>query len=110
MGGAAKQKLAVALMLVTALPGATVPAVASARGAIETACLRSERPSAGGEICACLQRVADTTLTRGDQRRGAIFFADPHKAQQAKASGRAEDRLFWVRWEVFAASAVKHCQ
>lgn len=81
-----------------------------ARGAIETACLRSDRPAAGRALCGCLQRVADATLSAGEQTRGAAFFADPHKSQEAKASDRAADEAFWAKWEAFADTAVKNCQ
>lgn len=87
-----------------------VPAAAQAGGAIERGCLQSPRPGAGRALCVCLQQVADATLSASQQRRGAAFFADPHKSQAVKASDRAADDRFWAKWEAFAAAAVTHCQ
>ncbi|HHC29958.1 MAG TPA: hypothetical protein ENK80_05295 [Rhodobacterales bacterium] len=87
-----------------------VPAAAQAGGVIERGCLKSPRPGAGRALCACLQQVADATLSASQQRRGAAFFADPHKSQTVKASDRPADDRFWAKWEAFAAAAVTHCQ
>lgn len=99
--------LAVAL----ALGGiALAPHATSAAGTIESACLRSDRPAANRALCGCLQNVADAVLSSSQQKQGATFFADPHKAQEVKASKRPADNAFWERWELFADTAVKHCQ
>lgn len=86
----------------------TGPAMAG--GLIETSCLRGGRPTADRTLCGCLQRVADAVLPQADQRRGAGFFSEPDKSQEAMMSGSAADKAFWARWELFAATAVKHCQ
>ncbi|GKY88891.1 hypothetical protein [Sinisalibacter aestuarii] len=99
--------LAAGLGLSIAASGAA-PAMAS--GVIQNACLKSDRPAANRELCACLQVVADAVLTPSYQKRGAEFFTDPHKSHETRASGRVADEKFWERWEVFAATAVKHCQ
>jgi hypothetical protein len=90
--------------------GALAAAPAEAGSVIEKACLRSDRPAAGRALCGCLQKVADAVLSSSQQKRGATFFADPHKSQEVKASQHPSDDAFWDRWEVFAATAVKHCQ
>lgn len=77
---------------------------------IERACLRSDRPAASHALCNCLQKVADAVLSPAQQKRGAAFFADPHQSQDVKASKRPADDAFWERWELFASTAVKHCQ
>ncbi len=86
----------------------TAPVQAS--GVIESACLRSDRPTANRALCNCLQQVADAVLTPSYQKRGAVFFADPHKSQEMRASGHAADELFWAHWVRFSDTAVKHCQ
>lgn len=86
------------------------PGFALAGGTIERGCLGSDRPAAGRALCACLQQVADATLSAAYQRRGAGFFADPHKSQIVKASDRPADAAFWAQWERFAETAVQHCQ
>lgn len=99
------------LVLAFAFGGlALVPLAASAGGTIEIACLRSDRPAAGRALCGCLQAVANAVLSPSQQKRGASFFADPHSAQEVKASKRPADDAFWARWELFAATSVKHCQ
>lgn len=97
--------LAFGAVFMMAIPGATL-----ASGTIERACLASDRPASGRALCACLQIVADAVLSPVEQRRGAAFFADPHKSQEVKASKRAADDAFWARWELFADTSVKHCQ
>jgi hypothetical protein len=87
-----------------------VPAAAEARGAIESACLRSDRPAANRVLCGCIQRVADAVLTSGDQRKGARFFADPELSQTAKMARGEADLRFWQKWEAFSDGAVKNCQ
>lgn len=87
-----------------------VPVAAEARGAIEGACLRSDRPAANRVLCGCIQQVADAVLTSGDQRKGARFFADAELSQAAKMGRGDADRLFWQKWEAFSNGAVKYCQ
>jgi len=83
---------------------------AEARGVIENACLRSDRPAANRVLCGCIQRVADAVLTSGDQRKGARFFADPEMSQVAKMARGDADLRFWQKWEAFSDGAVKYCQ
>lgn len=99
-----------ALGLGLTLATAFAPQPASARGVIETACLRSERPAANRALCGCIQTVADAVLSSSEQRRGAKFFADPDLSQEVKMSDRRSDDLFWDKWESFADGAVRHCQ
>ena len=89
---------------------AGVAGAAQARGVIETACLRSDRPAANRALCGCIQQVANAVLTSGDQRKGARFFSEPELSQDAKMSKGEADRQFWQKWENFAAGAVQHCQ
>ena len=85
----------------------TIPAVAQA-GAVEQACMRSDRgPSRA--LCGCIQQVADVTLSRGDQRIAARFFSDPHRSQEVRQSSRRSDEVFWQRYKRFGATAEAHC-
>jgi len=77
---------------------------------IENACLGSDRPSASRQLCGCIQDVADLTLDKGEQRRAAKFFADPHMAQEVRQSKTNADRSFWKRYRLFADSAAYYCR
>lgn len=98
------------LVIAVALASSALATPASASGLIERACLGSDRPAASRVLCGCLQSVADAVLSPSQQQRGATFFADPHKSQDAKASDHPADNAFWERWEYFAEIAVQHCQ
>lgn len=87
---------------------ATVPAVAG--GPIETACNKSDRRAASRSLCACIQEVADASLSSSHQRRGAAFFADPHKSQDVRMSDRSSDERFWEEWKAFGAAAAQYCR
>lgn len=79
-------------------------------GPIASACAAAGRSGASRVRCGCIQAVADRALSRGDQRRGAAFFDDPHRAQEVRQSDRAGDEAFWERWKVFAAGAERVCR
>lgn len=81
---------------------------ASAGGAVESACMRSDR---GGnlQLCGCIQQVADMTLRDPDQRRAAKFFRDPDMAQEVRMSKRDEDNAFWTRYKAFGDAAAAYC-
>lgn len=95
-------------MLAAAILAATAT-VASARGPIESACLRSDRPQATRALCSCIQNVADMTLKSGDQRKAAAFFKDPHKAQEVRVSKKSSDNAFWARYRNFGTTAEAYC-
>ena len=78
-------------------------------GVIERACMKSDRPAANRSLCGCIQSVADATLTRGEQRRAAKFFSDPHMAQVVRQSDVATDEMFWKRYKAFGATASNYC-
>ncbi len=81
-----------------------------ASGPIASACMSSGRRSASRTRCGCVQAAANRSLSGGDQRRGAAFFADPHRAQETRQSDRPGDEAFWTRWKAFSASAERLCQ
>lgn len=99
---------ATALLLGLAVFAAT--GAAEAGGVIGRACLGAGRPAATRELCACIQKVADATLTASEQRRGAAFFGNPHQSQEVRASSRPADARFWAHWEQFGATADAYCR
>lgn len=78
-------------------------------GPIERGCLKSGRDAANRATCACIQQVADMTLTGSDQRRAAKFFSKPDEAHKVWLSKRAADDAFWERYKNFGATAEAYC-
>jgi len=101
-----KTPIIAAALLALALPLAPAPIAA---GAIESACLSSGRASATRALCDCIDRVADQTLTRSDQRQAARFFRDPQRAQDVRMSKSDRDNEFWDRYRNFASTAEARC-
>lgn len=95
-------------VITVALVAPMIPTASNAR-AIETACLRSDRPQATRALCRCIGMVADQTLTRSEQRRAAAFFRDPNLAQQTRMSRNDRDREFWARYRTFGERAEASC-
>lgn len=93
-------------LAVLALPVMTTIAAA---GPIERACLSSGRDAANRSVCSCIQQVADMTLRGTDQRKAAVFFRDPDKAQDTFLSKRNADDAFWERYKNFGATAEAYC-
>lgn len=87
----------------------SLSAAPSFAGAIDNACLRGGRTSSA-RLCSCIQRAADLTLSRSDQRRAARFFRDPHEAQKVRASKRSSDNAFWKRYRNFTDTAEAYCR
>lgn len=83
-------------------------AAVAVAGPIERACMSSDR---GGNrsLCGCIQNVADSTLSGGDQRRAAKFFKDPERAHQTWVSQSASDDAFWDRYKNFGETAEASC-
>ena len=96
--------IAAAAALIIAGLGTTAHA-----GAIERACLSSDRPGISRALCGCIQQTADVTLSTRDQRLAAQFFKDPHKAQEVRQSDRRSDEEFWDRYVKFGAAAESYC-
>ncbi len=82
--------------------------VAGVAGPIGSACIQSNR-AANPMLCACIQRVANITLSGDDQRLAATFFRDPGKAQQVRQSGSTRHREFWARYTTFGQAAELVC-
>lgn len=79
-------------------------------GPVERACITSPRKQKSTMLCRCVQQVADQTLTRSEQRRGAKFFRDPHKAQETRQSDNPVTERFWKRWVAFGEAAEQSCR
>lgn len=79
-------------------------------GPIDSACVRSDRARGNAPLCGCIQQVANQTLSRSDQRRAAVFFRDPHQAQEVRMSKRDADNAFWARYKRFASTAEAYCR
>ncbi len=102
------KQTAFALML-GALSLPALSTAANAGGVIADACTTSARGARAPSLCACIQTVADSVLTRSEQQRGAQIFLDPHMSQEIRASASASDSVFWDKWRRFGSSAAKHC-
>ncbi len=90
-------------LTVTALPHA------SQASTMSRACLQSDRASASKSVCSCIQKVANQSLTRTDQRMAATFFKDPHKAQEIRQSSSNNHNDFWTRYREFGSIVVASC-
>jgi hypothetical protein len=80
-----------------------------ASGAIGSACVRSERSAASPQLCSCIQRVANQTLSSADQGRAADFFDNPDRAEQVRRSDATRDDEFWERYSAFSDRASATC-
>lgn len=90
--------------------GLGLMATSAMAGPISAACNASSRQAATPSLCSCIQRVADSTLRSGDQRRVAAFFRDPDKAQDVRMSRKSADDAFWERYSRFGQQAEASCQ
>ncbi len=78
-------------------------------GEIGRACMAGGRDAANPQLCACVQGVANQTLSGADQRRVARFFRDPEEAQEIRVSDTARNEAFWERYSAFATRAEAVC-
>jgi hypothetical protein len=85
------------------------PKVLFASGPIATACRAAGRKQASRARCGCVQAVANRSLTSSEQRRGAAFFSDPHKAQVTRQSDNPANEKFWKKWKAYGVQASKQC-
>lgn len=79
-------------------------------GRVGSACVESDRSVANPVLCACIQSVADATLSSSDQRQVATFFEDPEEAQVIRASDTPSADAFWDRYLVFIESTRTTCE
>ncbi|MFA7431771.1 MAG: hypothetical protein WCZ23_16555 [Rhodospirillaceae bacterium] len=99
------------LLTVTLCAGALgwmAPAPTEA-GSIERACRQSNRTAASPELCSCIQRVANTSLSASERRKVARWFDNPHQAQEVRQSSRSGDAKLWQRYRAFGDRAAEVC-
>lgn len=80
---------------------------AVAAGPIERVCNRADKGNRA--VCACIQQVADMTLSGSDQRRAAKLMKDPDLAHDVWISKREADDRFWDRYKSFGQTAEAYC-
>lgn len=78
-------------------------------GPIERACMLSPRDQKSWRLCSCIQRAANSTLSRSEQRRAAKFFRDPQLAQDTRQSDKTTSERFWLRYKKFGTEAAAYC-
>ena len=98
-----KQLILVALFV-------SVSADAAAAKTIRNACLKSERGRGKVQLCSCIQQVADRSLSQRDQKKAAVLFNDPERAQRIRTSDSKSDEKFWDRYQVFGTAAEALCR
>lgn len=91
-----------------AIMAAAFPHLAEAN-AIRRACLKSDRAAVSRSLCTCIQNVANATLSRSEQRRGAKFFANPQELQDLKQSSSSRNSRFLKNWKNFGTAARNSC-
>lgn len=94
-----------AAILVSVLPD---PVLAGS-GVIDRACRQSNRTAASPQLCRCIQRVANDSLTRSERRKVAKWFGDPHQAQVVRQSDHRSDEILWERYKTFGERAARSC-
>ena len=104
------KRIVLVALCVAVLPVlAPVPAVAGL-GVIDRACRSSDRSAATPQLCSCIQKVANSSLNRGERRKVAKWFSDPHQAQVVRQSDRSSDETLWKRYKAFGEQAQKTCE
>lgn len=81
----------------------------TATGPISRACMASNRKARSGELCGCIQAVANDRLSGADQRLAVTFYGDPHKAQEIRQSDNPRKERFWKSYKAYAAEAEASC-
>lgn len=86
-----------------------LPLPARAGDLIAAACKITGGPGAPGEVCACMQIVADFSLSPSDQKFAAYFLRNPRHANQIRRSNPQRRGDFWRKFDIFALTAERHC-
>ena len=110
-----RNKIALPLIGLLALAGcggggSDAPVRAFSKGPIQAACEDAGRRAASPSLCGCVQAVANRTLSRGDRRRAAVFFGNPHRAQVTRQSDDRGDEAFWKRYKAFVSASERSCR
>jgi hypothetical protein len=85
------------------------PVVQFASGPIASACQSAGRKQATRSHCGCVQAVANRSLSRSEQIRGASFFKNPQKAQDTRQSDNPASERFWKKWKAYGTDAARQC-
>ncbi len=91
-------------VFLTAMPAAPVSA-----GVIERACRQSDRSAATPELCRCIQKVANRSLSFRERRKVAKWIKEPHMAQEVRQSDRRRDEILWERYKAFGERVQEVC-
>lgn len=103
------KKFLLVLLGVAALSTTAPTPVLAGLGVIDRACRSSNRSSSSPQLCSCIQKVANASLNRGERRKVAKWFSDPHQAQEIRQSDRSSDEDLWKRYRAFGERAKKTC-
>lgn len=89
--------------------GKPTPRVMFATGPIYSACMSSDRKARSRALCGCIQAVANTDLTAGDQRVVATFWDDPQKVQDIRQSDRPNNERLWRSYKAYGGRVERLC-
>ncbi len=103
------RKLAIAALSIAVLASASPAPVMAGLGVIDRACRKSDRSAVSPQLCRCIQKVANSSLSHGERRKVAKWFSDPHQAQVMRQSDRPSDEVLWKRYKAFGELAKKRC-
>lgn len=78
-------------------------------GPISRACMASDSKHRSVQVCGCIQKVANRTLDRSDQKLAAKFFKKPQMAQDIRMSDNRQHEVFWKKYKEFGATASATC-
>ncbi len=95
--------------LIAATAAFTLTTAAAQAGPVSRACMASDRKAANFSVCRCIQKVANKTLDRGDQRLAAKILKKPQMAQDIKMSDNNSHEVFWAKYKSFGATAKQAC-
>lgn len=96
-------------LLCAGLAAFALPAPMAEAGKISRACMQSDRPGATRQVCNCIQKVANRSLSQSDRRLASKFFSDPHMAQEIRQSDRHSHEVFWQKYRAFGEAAQASC-
>jgi hypothetical protein len=103
------KKLIIAALSAAMLAAAAPAPVTAAPGVINRACQKADRKSASPQLCGCIQKVANSSLSMGERRKVAKWFKNPAKAEKVRMSDRGWDELLWKRYKAFGKRANAQC-
>lgn len=83
--------------------------VLAGMGVIDRACRGSDRSAASPQLCSCIQKVANSSLSRSERHKVAKWFNNPHQAQEVRQSDNSSDERLWLRYKAFGERAKATC-